>query len=125
MKIFEIVNTQPGISYTVNDPNINTVSDENGNNSSNVNTTTNVANVSNAAPNTTTLTNPITNGSTLNLPMGPSRTKTAMKVTSVSQPQGANRKRTVTVVDPQKPTQSAQTYDYEELSKAASDAQGS
>ncbi len=128
MKISELF-SQPGITYTLNDP---FVTGNKNNSNSNVNTTQNTiqsqpnqlnsnnssgldANAINAAKQN------ITKGSVINVPMGPAKAKIPMKITNVTTPIGPNRQKDVTIVDPTTPKQVGQTYNMDELSKVLAD----
>ena len=138
-ELFEAPFTQPGTTFIVNDPKdpqmqpaVNTgrsigtspappttITSPTAPNQvpASAQPTTNSAqtgsNTANAAA-VTAASQQLTKGAPINLPLGPAKQPTNMKITNVSQNDAKNGK-TVTISNPQKPNDPEQTYKYDDL----------
>lgn len=81
-----------------------------------INTAQNGSNTANTAA-ITAASQQLTKGAPINLPLGPAKQPTNMKVTNISQ-NDAGQGRTVTVANPQRPNDPSQTYKYDDLANA-------
>jgi hypothetical protein len=135
-ELFESPFTQPGSTFIVNDPNNQTQSQPAVNQNRSIGTApappatltppgqvpqssaptintaqtgSNTANIGAQAAG-----QQLTKGAAINLPLGPTRQQTQMKVTNVSQ-NDTSQGRTVTVANPQKPNDPSQTYRFDDL----------
>ena len=85
-----------------------------------INTAQSVSNPANATA-VATANQQLTKGSPINLPLGPNKQPTAMKVTDISTNNAlGNNQKMVTVGNPQKPNDPQQTYKFDDLANAVS-----
>jgi hypothetical protein len=126
-ELFEDPFTPAGMTYTINDKqdepaagqgNANVASGftTNANVASNTNTNSGIGsgNTTNStiSPNASQM---LSKGSSVTLPMGPSKQPTQLKVTNISNDNSNNSEKMVTVSDPNKPDQPSQTYKFKDL----------
>lgn len=109
-ELFEALNTPPGITYTLNSP-----TNPNGNISTTANISANSSLASNSSINSTEINQKLSKGSTINLPVGPSKQPTLLKITNVSTNDNLIKGKTVTVANPQNPNGPEQTYKFDDL----------
>ena len=145
-ELFETPFTQPGTTFIVNDPNNQTQDQPAVNTGSAIGTaktppttitkpgqvpqtaspTVNTAQT-NSSPENTAATlaakQQLTKGASLNLPLGPSKMPTAMKVTDVEANNPVTKQKMVTVSNPQQPNQPQQTYTADDLAKVIANQQ--
>ena len=136
-ELFESPFTQPGTTFIVNDPNLDPQKQPAVNTGRSIGTaaappstitapgqvpqsatpTINTAQTGSNTANAASLASAsqqLTKGAPINLPLGPSRQPTAMKISDVSQNDAA-KGQTVTVTNPQKPNDPALTYNRKDL----------
>lgn len=132
MRLYELFNdgsTPPGVNYVLNvpsKPGSGTPATANAVPSSN---TANVASSNAQAPEGNTTETPgnqpvnattmqkLSQGNTLSFPVGPSKTKTQLKVSKV----GNDKDKTVTLTNPQHPEEPGQTYKAADLAQVLAD----
>lgn len=137
-ELFEAPFTQPGTTFIVNDPN-NQTQDQPAVNTGRsigtasappatitkpgtnpqsavptINTAQNGSNTANAAS-LAAASQQLTKGAPINLPLGPAKQPTAMKVTNVDNNSLGSNQKMVTLLNPQKPNDPQQTYKFNDL----------
>ena len=145
-ELFEAPFTQPGTTFIVNDPNNQTQDQPAVNTGSAIGTAAappttitkpgqipqTAAPTVNAAQTTSTQANTaatlaakqqLTRGAAINLPLGPSKQATPMKVTDVEDNNPVTKQKMVTISNPQQPNQPQQTYTADDLAKVLANQQ--